>query len=69
MRFLTLFGCPFLISCGGGEMSDGLDSLNQQTEISNQTSNSNNVSSSQSPTDIVKENRFGECVFGECRFE
>ncbi|MDC3059471.1 hypothetical protein OA184_00900 [SAR86 cluster bacterium] len=81
MRFLTLFCYLFLISCGGGEGSNGPISLNQQTDASNQTSNSNqtdasnqtsnsnNLSSSQSSSNIVKENRFGECAFGECKFE
>ncbi len=75
MRFLTLFGCLFLISCGGGEESNGPVSFNQQTDISNQTSNSNtdddsdNNVFSQSSIEIIKENRFGECVFGECKFE
>ena len=75
MRFLTLFGCFFLISCGGGEGSNGPVSFNQQTDVSNQTSNSNNDDdsdnnvSSQSSIEIIKENRFGECVFGECKFE
>ncbi len=76
MRFLTLFCYLFLISCGGGEESNGpislnqqTDASNQQTDASNQTSNSNNLSSSQSSSNIVKENRFGECAFGECKFE
>ena len=69
MRFLTLFCYLFLISCGGGEGSNDPISLNQQTDASNQTSNSNNLSSSQSSSNIVKENRFGECTFGECKFE
>jgi len=85
MRFLTLFCYLFLISCGGGEGSNGPISLNQQTDASNQTSNSNNSLnqqtdasnqtsnsnnlSSQSSSNIVKENRFGECTFGECKFE
>mgnify|MGYP001215428690 FL=1 len=76
MRFLTLFCCLFLISCGGGNGSDGPVSLNQQTDVSNQISKSNNdddsnnnVSTSQSSIEIIKENRFGECVFGECKFE
>ncbi len=64
--------CLFLITCGGG---DGSVPFDQQTDASNPISNSNNddssnnISTSQSSPDFVKENRFGKCVFGECKFE
>ena len=75
MRCWVLIVSLFLIYCGGGKGSDDPVSFDQQTEVSDQISQSNNndsnnnVSSPQSPIEIIIENRFGECVFGECEFE
>ena len=60
----------FLHSCGGGGVSQG--NISNESSSQSQLSSSNqNLNADQSSTlniEIV-ENRFGECNFGECKFE
>ena len=60
----------FLHSCGGGGVSQGniSNESSSQSQPSDLNQNSNADQSSSLNVEIV-ENRFGECVFGECKFE
>ena len=68
--FFLLFFNLFLFSCGGGGSNSNQSSLNankdQNAEVNN--SSEDTITASQVQTVIV-ENRFGECNFGECKFE
>ena len=66
----------FLHSCGGGGVSQGnisnefsSESESSSESISSGSNQNSNVDQSSSLNVEIVENRFGECVFGECKFE
>lgn len=78
MKIILIFLVSiFTISCGGGsdktmQNESSISSLNDPDDNSSQEStNDTQISDTSSlvEVEIVIENRFGKCSFGECRFE
>ena len=78
MKIILIFLISILtISCGGGsdktlQDESSISSLNGPDDNSSQEStNDTQISDTSSlvEVEIVIENRFGKCSFGECRFE
>ena len=78
MKIILIFLFSILtISCGGGsdktlQNESSISSLNDPDDNSSQEStNDTQISDTSSlvEVEIVIENRFGKCSFGECRFE
>ena len=78
MKIILIFLVSILtISCGGGsdktlQNESSISSLNDPDDNSSQEStNDTQISDTSSlvEVEIVIENRFGKCSFGECRFE